>query len=50
MKKHLYVVVNDQGKFGSVVAGSAWAIGTWAECARWQLANGRRLDTEIIAF
>jgi len=49
-KKQLYIVVSDEGKFGSIVAGSAWAIGTWRECALWQLANGRRADTQIIPF
>lgn len=44
--QHLYVVVSGEDQF----VGCAWAIGTWAECARWQMANGRRADTRIIPF
>lgn len=50
MKTQLYIVVNAEGACGSVCAGSVWTVGSWTACARWQLANGRRGDTEIIAF
>jgi len=45
-----YMVVSDEGKFGSVVVGSAYMIGTLQECRLYQMQHGLRAKTQIIPF
>lgn len=46
-----HIVVNDEGKIhGTVIAGSAYTVGTLQECRLWQLASGMRAKTQIIPF
>lgn len=46
---HIVVQKDVNIKLGSVTySGAAYTIGTYKECAEWQLRNGMRAKTEIV--